>query len=78
MDNIKIDRKTITIDILKEVNSLPFEYLKTLYAMVHSFRVNLPSKNIALEKKENFNWDNLIEEININRKSNNERMFKNL
>jgi len=33
MDNIKIDRKTITIDILKEVNSLPFEYLKTLYSL---------------------------------------------
>lgn len=66
--------------IMLEINQVPSVYLQTLYGIIHSFKENIvniqPTQNPLLEPKpqpeeDNFDWDNLLNEIQDNRKKNN-------
>ena len=63
------------IEIVNEINEIPVIYYKTIYEIIHTFRENMP--NIQLENNaENYNeiefdWDNLLNEIHLNRQKNN-------
>jgi len=68
----KNDKKIIS-DIVHEISVIPDKYLQTLHAIIHSFRNNLPENLKKIEKNldENSIWDELIDEINTNRRLNN-------
>lgn len=60
-------------EILKEINEVPLVYLKTLYALIHSFKETIPIPNKIQEEVNeiNFDWDELLNEIHNNRNNNN-------
>jgi len=63
-----IEKETVIRNIVEELKEIPLAYLENLYAIVHTFRINLPAKE---EQEEDFDWDSLVEEVNENRKNNN-------
>ena len=79
MQKTKIKQKNIITNIVSEISEIPDEYLQTLYAIIHSFRTNLPKKSEKItQQKDDFNWNGLVDDINANRRKNNERMFNNI
>lgn len=61
-------------NIIKELSSVPKEYLQTLHAMIHSFRTHLPAELPDAERdSEDFDWDGLVDDIYKNRRANNEQ-----
>lgn len=55
-------------NIVRELKDIPLAYLENLYAIVHTFRMNVPAKD---EQESSFDWDSLLEDINENRKNTN-------
>lgn len=74
-----IENKNIELNLIKEIvlelREMPTEYLQTLYAIIHSFRTNLPEeqhkKEIKNTNEDSFDWDSLIDDINTNRQNSN-------
>lgn len=68
-------QSTLIQNIVFELKEIPDEYLQTLYAIIHSFRTNLPEEQQKQKVKDtddnSFDWDSLINEININRQNSN-------
>lgn len=65
-----INQKQFIInEIVQEINEIPVIYLKTLYALVHSFKETIPYP-VDIEE-DSFDWDNLLNEIHQNRNKNN-------
>ena len=65
-------------EIIQEINEIPINYLRTLYAIVHTFKENIlivePVPQISPsseEKNDDFDWDELIDEIHQERQRNN-------
>ena len=77
----KITSKKYLIEqIMLEINEVPLVYLKTLHAIIHSFKENIvtiqpPQTPIPaqepISEEDNFDWDTLLNEIHTNRKNNN-------
>jgi hypothetical protein len=74
----KIAKDLFIAQIMSEINEIPLIYLKTLYALVHTFKKNIitiqSENSIVLPPKdedENFDWDNLLKDIHLNRQKNN-------
>ncbi len=79
MQKTKIKQKNIITNIVSEISEIPDEYLQTLYAIIHSFRTNLPGKSEDItQQKDDFNWNGLVDDIYTNRRKNNEKMFNNV
>jgi cell division protein FtsL len=64
--------------IIQDINDIPIIYLKTLYVIIHTFKENIlviepisSQKLSQLDESDDFDWDNLIDEINTNRQKNN-------
>ena len=66
-------KEILVNEILKEINEVPVIYLKTLYALIHSFKetIPIPEKTLNNEMETNFDWDELLNEIHSNRDKNN-------
>ena len=75
-----IAKNALIEQIILEINQVPLVYLKTLHAIIHSFKENIvtiqptqsplpTSESIATE--DNFDWDSLLNDIQTNRKKNN-------
>jgi len=76
-------KETFIKEIVQDINDIPIVYLRTLYALIHTFKENiLIVENIELQQNaknkknqtDDFDWDNLIDEIHRNRQQNNEKM----
>jgi len=73
-------KETFINEIVQDINAIPLVYMKTLYALIHTFKENiLTIENVQINNKfsvledenDDFNWDNLIDEIHNNRQQNN-------
>jgi len=65
-------------NIAFELQYVPSEYLKTLFEIIHAFRLNLPNVAQTDQPQNNIDWDLLSEEIMQNRQSNNQKMFNKI
>lgn len=74
-----ISKDVLLEQIMFEVNAVPLVYLKTLYAIIHSFKENIstiqPTQTASSVtetiSEEDFDWDSLLNDIHTNRKKNN-------
>lgn len=71
-------KQTFIDEIVQDINDIPFVYMKTLCALIHAFKENvLIIENVEMNNKfdvddnDDFDWDNLIDEIHQNRQRNN-------
>ena len=89
MELNQIQHKKLITGIVTEISTVPQEYLQTLYAIIHSFRTNLPIKNVdkitkktlinkTILEEADFDWDNLLNEISENRKISNKKIFNRM
>lgn len=70
-------KDTLIKEIVNEINGIPIIYLKTLYALIHSFKETIPIPDqLSTELADNFNWDELLEEIHSNRNKTNQHFQK--
>ncbi len=75
----KIAKDLFLAQIMSDINEIPLVYLKTLYALVHTFKENIltiPPENAMpmptpKDEEDNFDWDNLLKDIHLNRQKNN-------
>ncbi len=63
------EKELIIRNIVKELKDIPLAYLENLYAIVHTFRINLPEK--SYQDGDDFDWESLVEEVNENRRETN-------
>jgi hypothetical protein len=76
----KIAKDLFIQQIMGEINEIPLIYLKTLYALVHTFKENIltiqPENRIVKAPTQTdddaFDWDNLLNDIYLNRQKNNQ------
>ncbi len=65
-------------EILQDINDVPIVYLRTLTALIHTFKENiLTVERLDIKQdyqEDNFDWDDLIDSIHTNRQRNNERL----
>ena len=75
-----IAKNSIIEQIMLEINEVPLVYLKTLYAIIYSFKENIvtiqPTQiplpiSESVSEEDNFDWDSLLNDIQSNRKKNN-------
>jgi hypothetical protein len=82
MADIKVNKakEKFVNEIIQDINEIPFVYMKTLYALIHTFKENiLTIENIEIntnievsdDETNDFDWDNLLDEIHQNRQINN-------
>ena len=73
-------KETFINEIVQDINDIPFVYLRTLYGLIHTFKENIliiengeinNKLNVQEDENDNFDWDNLIDEIHLNRQRNN-------
>jgi hypothetical protein len=76
----KIAKDLFIAQIMSDINEIPLIYLKTLYALVHTFKENIltiqPEENTIpmpapKDEEDAFDWDNLLKDIHLNRQKNN-------
>ena len=65
-------------NIVQELQYVPSEYLKTLFEVIHAFRLNLPSVPSEKQEQHNIDWDSLLEEVMQNRQHNNQKEFNKI
>lgn len=67
------NKDVLVNEILKDINEVPLIYLKTLYALIHSFKETIPMPDKFKEElsEKEFDWDELLNEIHSNRKKTN-------
>lgn len=70
------NKEILINEIIKELNDVPAIYLKTIFALIHSFKETIPVPQNLKENSDDkdFDWDELLDEIHINRKKTNLRM----
>jgi hypothetical protein len=82
-----IIKKKMIEQILLDINEVPLVYLKTLQAIIHSFKENvsiiptesIPSQAIEAETVlDDFDWDNLLEDIHSQRQANNQHIHQKI
>lgn len=72
-----ISKKLLIEQIMLDINDVPAVYLKTLYAIIHSFKENIttiqpPQSPLPVsEDDDNFDWDSLLHDVHANRQKNN-------
>ncbi len=73
-------KETFINEIVQDINDIPFVYLRTLYGLIHTFKENIliiengeinNKLNVQEDENDNFDWDNLIDKIHLNRQRNN-------
>ena len=77
MENQELDssKKQLVVSILKELEQIPQGYLKVIFSMIQAFRKNLPiTKNESTIENE-FDWEQLSDEIMDRRKIDNRDFF---
>ena len=76
-------KETYIKEILEDINDIPVVYLKTLYALIHSFKENIlivehadykQNTKTLNQDNDDFDWDSLIDEIHNNRRLNNDKL----
>lgn len=75
------EKELLIRNIVKELKEIPSAYLENLYAIVRTFRTNLPVKEAEESshyQEDDFDWDSFLEEISENRKENNLAMASKL
>ena len=78
-ENVNQQEKQLFLNILQELEQIPQEYLKMVFGVVQAFRQNLPSTiNESKEDIENFDWEELSDEIMERRKENNQQLFNRI
>jgi hypothetical protein len=78
-----ISKEIFIQQIVNEINEIPAIYLQTLYGLVHTFKENIlivtPQASTTLVTLEDtFDWDDLMNDIYINRQKNNELLTKRM
>lgn len=76
-----ISKEIFIQQIVSEINEIPLIYLQTLYSLVHTFKENIlaippqPTSTPAIASTEEvFDWDNLLNDIYLNRQKNNQAL----
>jgi hypothetical protein len=74
-----ISKEIFIQQIVSEINEIPLIYLQTLYSLVHTFKENIlaipPQPTPAIVPTEEvFDWDNLLNDIYLNRQKNNQAL----
>jgi hypothetical protein len=79
-----MEKQAIIKNIIKELDKIPLVYLQSLYQIIRTFRKHLPVATKKMDvlavkpTEDNFDWDELIDNVHANRKRNNERMHRNI
>ncbi len=70
------NKEILINEIVKELNEIPVIYLRTIFALIHSFKetIPFPQQFKTSDREEDFNWDSLLDEIHQNRKQTNLKM----
>ena len=78
-ESINQSEKELVLNILKELEQIPQEYLQVVFGVVQAFRQNLPTNTSKVKENiENFDWEELCDEIMERRKKDNQQFFNRM
>ncbi len=78
-ESINQSEKELVLNILKELEQIPQEYLQVVFGVVQAFRQNLPTNTSKVKENiENFDWEELSDEIMERRKKDNQQFFNRM
>ena len=78
-ESINQSEKELVLNILKELEQIPQEYLQVVFGVVQAFRQNLPTNTSKVKENiENFDWEELSDEIMERRKKDNQQFFNQM
>jgi hypothetical protein len=76
-------KSAVVEDIMAEINEVPAIYLTTLKALIHAFKENvlkipLPTQTNSNDVENEFDWDEMLTDIHLQRQKNNEIQFQKM
>jgi hypothetical protein len=76
-------KSAVVEDIMAEINEVPAIYLTTLIALIHAFKENvlkipLPTQTNSNDVENEFDWDEMLTDIHLQRQKNNEIQFQKM